>query len=1212
MARRRRISALCRISTAFGVPWLLALVVLLALRGPGDAQPPVLALSSIEASPVEEPASPPPSFNWDIVPILSDACFSCHGPDSAARKAGLRLDQREGALAGGESGRPAIVPGDPEASEIMRRVLSTRASKRMPPPDSGKVLDPAQIELLRRWIESGAHYEPHWALIPPADIEPPSFAGDTFSRNPIDRFVLARLLEHGLTPSPEADPRTLIRRVSLDLTGLPPTPELVERFVADPSDATYGQIVDELLASDAHAEHMARIWLDAARYGDTHGLHLDNERSIWPWRDWVIDAYRRNMPFDQFTIEQLAGDLLEDASPEQVIATGFIRNHVTTSEGGAIDAEYLVKYAADRVETMATVWMGMTLSCAACHDHKFDPISQRDYYQLFAFFNSIDGPAMDGNAKDHPPVMRVTSPDDRVALDALRETIRNLERTLDAPDPAIDADQRDWQQRVRDVWQTQWQVLRPVSAASDGSELEILDDGSILARGEVPERESYEIHLRTDQTNIRLLRLETLTHESLPLGGPGRASNGNFVLSEVEASIRPLGSDEDRTVRLVAVGADYEQPDGPFLVAQTTDGVIDDATGWAPEGHRFHVDRVAVYAFEEPVGFPGGTEITIRLHFQSHFPAHAIGRARLSIGTSPDLQDLTAPLIAGPWHSAGPFAADSNEDAFAHAFAPEQEDLEFVAGEPVGEAVDWQVHREYLDGIVYPFAGERSAMYYARRLVARHDMRVTLGLGSDDAIKVWLDGRLIHENFVARGAAPDQDKVPLDLSAGEHTLLVKVANFGGPGGFASSIEGHGGGSPLLQHLALVLRDDLEDEEATRLKRYYRTSVSPQARAILAHLDDTRRELEQREAMLPTTLIAREMAEPRPTYILRRGEYDKPQEQVLPGFPACITSIDEPYPPTRLGLARWLLDPNHPLTARVAVNRLWQQCFGDGIVRTSEDFGTQGERPSHPELLDWLAREYVAGGWDTRHMLRLIVTSSTYRQSSRATDELLAMDPDNRLLARGPRHRLDAEVIRDQALAASGLLDRTVGGPSVRPYQPEGLWRAVAYPDSNTRVYEVGPPEHQHRRSMYTFWKRTSPPPNLGAFDAPNRETCVVRRARTTTPMQSLVLLNDPQFVECARALAQRAMLEADADIDASINRAFLLLLARPPEPDERAALRRLYDDHVEHYRTHLDEAAALLAVGSAPRDDTIDPAQHAAMTNVCATILSLDEAITKN
>lgn len=779
-------------------------------------------------------AGPPPTpidFDRQVRPILSNNCFQCHGPDEEVRQAGLRLDLRAEALEPGDSGKAAIVPEKPDESPLVKRIYSPDKKRVMPPPKSNKALTEAEKGVLREWIAQGAKYQTHWSFSPPKGPAVPAVKGEAWVRTPVDRFILARLESEGLRPSPEADRATLIRRLTLDLTGLPPTPSEVDAFLNDRSSDAYPKVVERLLGSPHYGERMALDWLDASRFADTHGFHIDSARDMTRWREWVIEAFNHNMPFDQFTTEQIAGDLLPDATLSQKIASGFNRNHMITYEGGAIPEEYLTAYIVDRVNTTGTVWLGLTVGCTQCHDHKFDPMTQKEFYQLYAFFNNVPEQGLDGRNGNASPAIPVPSAEQRQTLERLAANIRELE---------------------------------------------------------------------------------------------------------------------------------------------------------------------------------------------------------------PKLKD--------------------------------------------------------------------------------------------------------------------------EASAKEPKLKDRIAA-------------------------------LRKEEADFRKK------------------------------IPTAMVMEELPKPRETFMLIRGQYDKHGEKVSAGVPAFLPPLPKGAPVNRLGLARWLVDPGHPLVGRVTVNRFWQSFLGTGIVKTAEDFGSQGEQPSHPELLDWLAVEFMSArpgekrAWDVKALVRLLVTSATYRQASAVTAEVLAKDPENRLLARGPRVRLQAEFIRDQALAISGLLDGRIGGTSVSPYQPAGLWEELMSradgANFTAQTYVQSHGNDLYRRTMYTFWKRSSPPPSLITFDAPDRETCTVRRARTNTPLQALVLLNDPTYVEASRKLAERMMTEGGATPEARITFAFRLATARPPKPDELRVLKTVLDGELAVYRKNQAAAIKLLAVGESPRNAKLDPAELAAWSTVAGVILNLDETVTK-
>jgi hypothetical protein len=982
-------------------------------------------------------------YNRDIRPILADNCFQCHGPDSAARKADLRLDQRANAV---ESG--ALTPGNPEDSELLRRILSDDPDEKMPPPSTRRTLTADQITTLRQWITAGAAYDEHWSFVPPVKSPLP----EVVTRNAIDHFVLDRLRAESLVPSHEADRPTLIRRLSLDLTGLPPTPEEVKAFVADKSDAAYEVLVDRLLESNRYGEHMASYWLDAARYADSNGYQYDTERTMWPWREWVIQAFNSNMPFDQFTIEQLAGDLLPNATTQQQLATGFNRNHPITIEGGVIDEEYRTEYVIDRITTTSTVWMGLTMGCARCHDHKFDPLTRADFYSFFAFFNNVPEKGNSGFA----PMLKAPTPSQQAELDEIAQASAEIHTALEAFAKQIVLLQPIWELNARRRVERQWRVLSPSEMKSTGgSTLTLLDDSSILVSGASPGSDDYELKFTDVASEVTAIRLEALTHESLPHQGAGRAFNSNFVLSEFEVSIAPEGAPAGPArIRLASVTADYEQKN--YEVSQSIDGNL--GTGWAVDGPTRKENATAVYLFDKPLSLSEGSSLQIAMRHR-YGGTHTIGRFRISITNDPS----------------------------------------FTIPPDVGSA---------------------------------------LGVASEQ-----------------RNAA--QKKLLTDH--------------------------------FLSHVA-------EGESGALGKR----------------LRDLRTRQHEIEASFPESLVMAEMATPRDTFMLIRGQYDQKGDKVTAATPAFL-----PRPPNdekldRLALAKWLVSREHPLTARVFVNRLWQQIFGIGIVRTTEDLGTQGEWPSHPRLLDWLAVDFMESGWDVKHLVKTIVMSATYRQTSDITAEMAARDPENRLLARGPRSRMSAEMIRDNALAVSGLLVEKIGGPSVYPYQPPGLWLEINNRPNYSKEYPTSSGNNLYRRSLYTFWKRTLPHPALAAFDAPEREICLVRRSRTNTPLQALVVLNDPQYVEAARHLAERMMNEGSHDIDSRLATGVRMTLARAPRADELEELRAYYKSELEYFTDHHDAALKLLQVGESPRNDRLDIVDHSAYTSVARLLLNLDEALTKN
>ncbi len=996
----------------------------------------------------------PLDFSRDIRPILSDRCFACHGPDDNERKSGLRLDHRDDAVRPAKSGAVAIIPGDPAGSELIKRLATHDTDDIMPPPKTGKKVSTEQVELFRRWIAQGAPYREHWSFISPESPPLPESPARTVSPgpvHPIDAFVIDRLRQAKLQPSPEADRTTLVRRATLDLTGLPPSPEEVDAFLADSSPKAYENLVDRLLESPRYGERMAVDWLDAARYADTHGYHLDSGRNMTAWRDWVIQAFNDNKPFDEFTVEQLAGDLLPDATPDQKIASGFNRNHMINYEGGAIADEYQYAYLVDRVNTTATVWLGLTMACSQCHDHKYDPLSNADYYRFLAFFNNVPERGLDGNRGNAAPTLKLATPEQQERLDELNKAVALAEKAIEESIQEVDAAQAEWESTVREGQPPAWiRAVPKTSESSGGAAFQARDDGSILVTGSNPPTDTYTIALSNPLTRATALQLEVLPDPSLGSEGPGRSANGNFVLSTLQVA------GPDAPVLLKSASADFSQPG--FPIAHTLDS--DPASGWGIHGETGK-PHAAVFEFAEP---PTGDNLTLTLKFQSIYPRHAIGRFRVN-----------------------------------------------------------------LTGSATPHPVE---------------------------------------------ALPEEVRSFLAIDAASRTA----------------------------------------DQNKKIRQHYRDKVSPEYRQRTEAVAAAKKERDELDRRIPSTMVMAEMDKPRDTFIRMRGAYDQLGDKVTAGTPAALPPLPAGEPLNRLGLARWLVAPNHPLTARVAVNRLWQMFFGTGLVKTAEDFGSQGDWPSHPALLDWLAREFIDSGWNVKKLQRLILTSATYRQSSRAEPALFESDPENRLVARGARFRLQAEFIRDQALVISGLLNGEIGGKSVSPYQPLGLWEELSMREDSknfsAQFFELSEGPDLYRRSMYTFWKRSSPPPQMSTFDAPDRETCTVRRPRTNTPLQALVLLNDPTYIEASRKLAERLLNRTGTDAD-RVAWAFRLATARTPSAREKAILLRVLEQQRAHYRANRQAAEELLTTGEAPRDLTLDAAELAAWTLLSSTIFNLDETVTK-
>lgn len=1156
-------------------------------------------------------------FNREIRGILSDNCYACHGPDEQARKSRVRLDQRQAALSPMKSGDCAIVPGAPDKSKLFERISSKDPDEVMPPSKTGKTLKPAQIELFRKWIAEGADWPVHWSFVPPQRPPLPEAKNKRWLRNPIDSFTLSRLESEGALPAPEADKPALVRRVTLDLTGLPPTIEEVDAFLADKSPQAYENLVDRLLASPRYGEHMAKSWLDAARYADSHGYHIDSQRDIWAYRDWVVQAFNDNKPFDQFTTEQLAGDLLTNATPAQKIASGFIRCNMSTAEGGAIEAEYAAKYAFDRVETTSATWMGLTLVCSRCHAHKYDPITHREYYGLYAFFNNLDEPVMDGNKPNPDPYLSLPTKEQSERLDWLRKHIADGERRVAEPVAELDAAQAVWASAWHERLRAGWRPVAPsslTSSATNGARLTKLEDGSIVAEGSSAEKETYEMTLRLDAGDLAALRLDALAYASLPRQASGTAEDGTFVLSEFEAELLPKGADGSSGApqRLRFVGALADSAASGKGIGNVLDGKPE--TGWGVDAATGAAPHVALFLLPEPLAVLAGSDLRVRLRFEGSVPRQALGHFRFFAASGGELPRwLSAPQFE-PWQVIGPFKTEGLRAGYEQTYEPERE-IDLKKAYPgVTEDVRWAARGDLEDGkthvLVDELHGVHGAYYLHRTVQARSPARMEFSLRADDLFKVWLNDRLVLERSVPLKVGEPLSRVGLDLLSGTNRILIKIVNHQGHARFAFSPT-FGSPQTVPPQVAAILSigaASVGDWE-TKVRDYYRRQHSPEFAELFVNLEHWRDELPALEQSIPTTLVAKERATPRDTFVLIRGEYDKPGEKVTPSVPSVLPPLPKGAPMNRLGLAQWLTDPSHPLTARVTVNRFWQQVFGVGLVKTAEDFGVQGERPSHPELLDWLATEFIRTGWDVKGLQRLFVTSATYRQTSRAIPEWRLKDPENRLLAHGPRFRVDAEVLRDSMLYVSGLLVEQRGGRSVKPYEPPGLWEAVSY--NHAQKYDPDHGSAQYRRSLYTYWKRQSPPPNMLTFDASTREFCVVRRPRTNTPLQALALLNDPQYVEAARAMAQRMIVEGGPDTVKRIVRGFRLATGRQPARDEVQMLLGIVRKQMAEYQNDPRSAALLLGVGDFSALETVAPAELAAWTTIAGILLNLDETITK-
>jgi hypothetical protein len=988
-----------------------------------------------------------------------------------------------------------------------------------------------QIELIRRWIDEGAPWEMHWAYVAPQSPPLPKVKDASWVRNPIDNFVLARLEREGLKPSREADKATLLRRVTFDLTGLPPTPAEVGAFLADHSPDAYEKKVDQLLASPHYGEKMAMPWLDLARYSDTHGYHIDSLRDMSHWRDWVIDAYNRDMPYNQFTIEQLAGDLLPNATLEQKIATGFNRNHMINFEGGAIPQEYHVEYVVDRVSTTSTAWLGLTMGCARCHDHKYDPIKQKDFYRFFAFFNTVPERGLDGQKGNAAPLLESPTPEQQRELDDLDHQI--AQTLSEIPEKDMVELENHWRQ-------------------------------TRLASMPGPSGEGLAAHYE----------FEGALADSSGHGLDGKATRGDVVYED--GAIGKAAEFSGETQVDFGNAGDFDRSEA-FALALWVDPYGSKAVDLLQKRDASANWRGYEISLEEPVytGFNArSARVLIRL--ASRWPDDAI-----EVQTTDRVLSTTRSLLSTNHH----LVVDYDGSGLARGLRLYLD----------GKAVALTIVKDHLAGSFRTSAplqiGNKNIGKPIKGLV--DDFRIynrTLTPAEVENLAVQLPARALMSELAGKpvqeieSLKPEKPPEEADIGDTEKAQTKEEKEAG----------------------------ELKNHQA-RLSEYFLALEAPEHyRQLYAQLKDLRARKEKLQQSIPTTMVMAEMKKPRDTFVLGRGQYDNPGEKVTPGTPAFLPPLPSAAPPNRLTLAKWLVDPGNPLTARVAVNQFWQSYFGVGIVKTAEDFGSQGEPPSHPELLDWLATEFIGTGWDVKAMQRLIVTSATYRQSSKAAPELIERDPENRLLARGPRFRLPAEEVRDNALAISGLLNDQIGGPSDYPYQPKGLWEEMAFGEGfSGQTYTPSHGKDLYRRSMYTIWKRTVPPPSLGNFDAPDREKCTARRLPTNSPLQALDLMNDPTYVEAARALAERTLTEGGRDPDKRINYAFRLATARDPERREAQVLRQLAQQELAHYRRDKAAAVQLLKVGDSSQDPKLDASDLAAWTTVASTILNMDETITK-
>jgi hypothetical protein len=1148
------------------------------------------------------------NFSRDIRAILSEYCFACHGPDEGQRKAKLRLDTKEGAFSS-KDGKHIIKPGASGESELIKRLLTQDEDEVMPPPKVGKKPSEAQIGLLKKWIDQGAKWETHWAFEKPVRPELPKVKDTAWPKNEIDYFVLEKLESEKLAPRPEAEKSTLIRRASLDATGLPPTIEELDAYLADGSPDAYEKVVNRLLDSSRYGEQMARYWLDGARYADSHGYHIDSTRSIWKYREWVIEAFNKNLPFDKFTVEQIAGDLLPGATDAQKIASGYVRCNMSTGEGGAIEEEYRAKYAFDRMETTSTMWLGLTMTCARCHTHKYDPITHKEYYSMLSFFNNMEEPIMDGNKPNPDPFLKIPSRDQAERQEWLKNSIAKAKETVDGKHPELDAKQEEWAKGWHEKLAKGWEALE-LKATSSRKEtaFKAEDEGGMKVLVAEPGGEdvTWTIETKIPAERFGALKLEILPEAKLE--ADKAKEKVTLKIAEIEGELVPAEGKAQK-VSFASAAADASNENAPFKNA--VDGKAE--TEWALTFARGE-KHSAVLALREPMTVAEKSKVTLRVRLKGRESESALRRFRISAATDSDLIAALFPVRIQPWKMIGPFKTGDIASALETEFPPEKE-LDFSKSYPgVRDPIRWNDQPGYEDGKSHVFVqylhGIHGAYYFHRKIHATAPRKLEVSLRADDLLKLWLNGKEIARQEKKTSVGDGPLRVTLDLIAGENQLLVKVVNHQGEcrfrfDTFLSDPEA------LPSNVAAVLAATANPvrEEAKIATHHYRAVHSADWKATAENLVRWTEEQQDLDRAIPTTLVAKESEKYRETRILMRGEYDQLGEAVGRGVPAVLPPFPKDAPTNRLGFAQWLVQPEHPLVARVVVNRFWQQYFGVGLVKTTEDFGMQSEPPSHPELLDWLATEFVRSGWDMKHMQRLILTSAAYRQSSAAPPALFARDPENRLIARGPRFRVDAETLRDTALALGGLLVEEIGGPSVKPYQPPGLWEAVSF--NNSQKYEQDHGEPQYRRSLYIHWKRQSPPPNMLLFDAPTREYCVVRRPRTNTPLQALALLNDPQFVEASRGFAYR-MLRHEADDRARLKYAFRLATAREPDSEELNTLLDVLKKQEQDFAKNSSAAEQFLSIGEWKPSGELDKAKLAAWTTVAGLILNLDETVTKN
>jgi hypothetical protein len=1003
-------------------------------------------------------------FNRQIRPILSENCFQCHGPDQSHRKANYRLDTKEGVFAVGKSGKKNILLRDAKNSELVHRIEEVEGDGLMPPLKSGKKLNADQIKLIKQWINEGANYGEHWAFVVPKSSSVPAVNNSKWVKNPIDAFVLSRLESNNIMPSPQASKEVLIRRLTLDLIGLPPTLKEVDDYLRDDSPQAYETVVDRLLASNQYGERMAMQWLDYARFADSNGFQTDSSRSMWPWRDWVINAYNANMPFNQFTIEQIAGDMLPNATKSQIIATGFNRNHRLNGEGGLIAEEWRIENVIDRVDTTSQTWLGLTLACARCHDHKYDPISQKEFYQFFAFFNNLpESGTLAGNQTggNTEPVEEIESPTQNTESLKIQLAIKEQEALILKLDEKVDPLIKEWEPVFKEKVNSTanvWIPLNPNTVKSEGgAKFSKLPDGSYLAGGKNPVNDVYTITSNVSKGSFSAILLECFPDPSLPNQSLGRFSNGNFVLSKIEAELSSPSLKTPLKIAFNRAIADYSQKDWDIINVVGNDS----SKGWAVDGPTRRDITKAMFVSPQLVDIPENATIKISLSHQA-LSQHNIGRFRIAISSVP--------------------------------------------------------------------------------------------------------GELITLNGF---------QVPVNI-----TKIIETD---------------------------TQKRSLQQKE--ELRKYYKATFFKEHKVASDKLVLLKNNLLDSKKNIPGVMVMKE-GPVRDTFMLIRGEYDKKGPKVVAGLPSVLPPLPKDKPMNRLGLAYWMVDPSNPLTSRVWVNRMWEKFFGYGLVRTSENFGAQSEFPSNPELLDWLASKFVSLNWDMKAMQKIVVMSSVYQQSSNLNPSLLNNDPENRMLARGSRLRLSGETLRDQALFVSGLMVNKTGGPSVRPYMPEGVWDETSrYGDLRNYKHDKG--EALYRRTMYTIWKRTAAPPTMLLFDAPNREACSVKRSRTNTPLQALALLNEVTYVEAARKLAEKIIREGGNTPDDKLTTGFRIVTGRRPDSSELAILVKGFNKDYENFKSKPENAKRFTSLGESPLANTADICELAAYTLSANILLNLDEVVNR-